>query len=64
MGDFYRNYDPHTGKASALQAAQIALRTKGESPEQDWDRRLAHPYYWAPFAAFGFAGGISPAHAS
>lgn len=42
MTDFYRRFAAGQAPAQALREAQLALRA-----------RLAHPYYWAPFALHG-----------
>jgi CHAT domain-containing protein len=46
--------DPHLGAAGALRAAQLQmLDASGTSLPAE----LAHPFFWAPFAAIGEAGG-------
>lgn len=54
MADFYRRYQPQTGKAIALQQTQQAMRQRGEQAHHAREQYLAHPYFWAPFAVYGF----------
>ena len=58
MPDFYRRYQQGQSKAVALREAQLALRRQGEqaTPENDaqFQRRFLHPYFWSPFALYGF----------
>jgi CHAT domain-containing protein len=46
--------DPHLGVAGALRAAQIQML---DSSGAALPAELAHPFFWAPFAAIGEAGG-------
>ena len=56
MVDFYRLYRPETGKAAALRQAQLNLRQKAQLDSDSW--QFAHPYFWAPFAVYGFADSV------
>ncbi|MEM7802179.1 MAG: CHAT domain-containing protein, partial [Chloroflexota bacterium] len=56
---FYQKYSPEKSKSTALQEAQQALRHEGESYGADaWQRRFVHPYFWGPFATYGFSGPL------
>jgi hypothetical protein len=46
--------DPKLGAAGALRAAQVQML---DASGKTLPAELAHPFYWAPFAAIGEAGG-------
>ena len=52
--------DPALGAAGALRAAQLALL---DQAGKGLPAEVAHPFFWAPFAAIGDGGGTAAAGA-